>query len=153
MSQCFGREVPQLSNVSSPVQHKLLLLAESSFNARQQDHQLNTDADMLPHVQRQENSAADIVHQALLDILDTVNAVITNLSEFWNGPDSTWRSQRVLEPLLPEVNEKFSNDACIRPAVFWLMARLRKSYLLFTFFSIRRSTAQVVVGNCAHVFD
>ncbi|KAJ4352071.1 uncharacterized protein N0V89_007417 [Didymosphaeria variabile] len=146
MNQCFGCEVLQLSKISSPVRLETLALAEASLSAR---HQLqDVTVDMLARMQRQKVPAGEKVHKSLLITLETVKAVVTNLSGFWNLQDSVWCTRHVLEPLLFEVNQDpIGNSDPLAPAAFWLIARLRKYCIILIgekqnpYYKLRLNTA------------
>lgn len=115
----------QLFNTTSDIRYEILALAEASIAARHQ--MLDTNADMLARMQRQRNPSDDCVQDAVLHVLGTAKAVVTNLSEFWNHQDSIWCTQNALEPLLSEVNrDPSASNGPLTSAAFWLAARLRE---------------------------
>ncbi|KAJ4299910.1 hypothetical protein N0V90_005157 [Kalmusia sp. IMI 367209] len=129
MSQSFGCEVLQLSKVSLPVQYEILALAETSLGTGQ--HVQNSNLHILAHMQQQKEAQDVESYEALVEVLRTVGAVVTNLSDFWMKEDSAWCGQHVLETLLSEVNRSLKNNGgSLAPAVYWLMARLQLSVAL-----------------------
>jgi hypothetical protein len=86
MKQCFGCELLQLFKTSSSIRLEILALAEASLGAC---HQISdATADILARVQRPKEPSGGKLHEALLNALGTVKAVVTNLSGFWNHKDS-----------------------------------------------------------------
>lgn len=130
MNGGFGCEVLQLSNDVPELQQKIMAVAQASIDPRYQVQNLH--AGTLAATQRQGDSSNDTIQGALITALESVKAVIADLSNFWHQQDSMWCTRIVLEPLLVELNGEPDRGGSIAPAVFWLMARLQLSIALLS---------------------
>ena len=126
----FGCEVLQLSNGIPAIHQKVVAVAQASMDPHYQIHDAN--ASSFVNMQQPENYPNDVVQRALVTTLESVKAVVANLSDFWNRHDTVWCTQNVLEPLLLEMNGEQNFNASIAPATFWLMARLQLSIALLS---------------------
>ncbi|KAF2678878.1 hypothetical protein K458DRAFT_394524 [Lentithecium fluviatile CBS 122367] len=114
MNQTFGCELLQLSGDSRLIRSGLLALAETSLNARSISQGCNVA--MLAHLQQCRDLNQDPIQQLLSNVVDVIRTAMSDLSGFWEQEDTTRFGLRILEELLPKIN-----NSSITASAFWLM--------------------------------